>query len=76
MDINITEEQLQVYEDTLIPVQDIFPHLNPNEREFLVSGLTDEDWDELFPEEPTYEERSTEYPSNFDLPEEFDDLPF
>ena len=77
MDIDITEDQLLVYEETLVPVQDIFPHLTPSEQEFLVSGLTDEDWDELFPEEPTYEEKSTEYPSNFDLSkEEFDDIPF
>ena len=77
MDIDITEDQLLVYEETQIPVQDIFPHLTPSEREFLISGLTDEDWDDLFPEDPTYEEKSTEYPENHSSSfDEFEDIPF
>ena len=27
------------------------PHLTPGEREFILTGITDEEWDELFAEE-------------------------
>lgn len=29
-------------------IQDAFPFLNPSEREFLLTGMTKEDWDALF----------------------------
>lgn len=29
-------------------VQDVFPHLTASEREFLMTGCTDEDWDAMF----------------------------
>lgn len=32
-------------------VQDEFPDLTPDQREFLLSGSTPEEWDELFKEE-------------------------
>tara|TARA_B110001454_G_C12553087_1_gene364438 strand:- start:226 stop:441 length:216 start_codon:yes stop_codon:yes gene_type:complete len=32
-------------------VQDIFPNLTSDEREFIMTGYTPEDWDELFGEE-------------------------
>jgi hypothetical protein len=28
-------------------IQNLLPHLNPDEREFLISGLTPEDWDAM-----------------------------
>lgn len=28
--------------------QDVWPHLNPNDREFLISGITPEEWEEAF----------------------------
>jgi hypothetical protein len=30
--------------------QDILPQLSANDREFLMTGITPEEWDELFPE--------------------------
>ena len=33
-------------------IQDAFPHINVEEREFLLTGMTPEEWDELMgPEE-------------------------
>ena len=32
-------------------IQDIFPNLSEDEREFLMTGVTAEEWDQLFPEE-------------------------
>ena len=29
-------------------VQDLMPYLNDNDREFLLSGITPEEWDEAF----------------------------
>jgi hypothetical protein len=29
-------------------VQNEFPHLSAGQREFLKTGITDEEWDELF----------------------------
>ena len=29
-------------------IQDAFPMLTPAEREFLISGMTDEEWKDLF----------------------------
>lgn len=32
-------------------IQDEFPELSADDREFLVSGITPEEWSEAFPEE-------------------------
>ena len=32
-------------------VQDAFPDLTPDQREFLLTGVTPDEWDEIFPEE-------------------------
>lgn len=29
-------------------IQDLMPYLNDNDREFLLSGITPEEWDEAF----------------------------
>ena len=31
-------------------IQQALPYLSPSEREFLISGCTDEEWDEMFKE--------------------------
>ena len=28
--------------------QDVFPHLSSSQREFIISGITEEEWDEAF----------------------------
>ena len=43
MDLNVTQEQLDQYESGML-AQDVFPHLTPSEREFIMTGITDEEW--------------------------------
>jgi hypothetical protein len=45
LDLNITEEQLTRYNAGDGLIQNIFPDLTPGEREFLMTGITEEEWD-------------------------------
>lgn len=47
LDLNITQEQLLSYERGL-NIQHAFPDLTPAEREFFMTGITEEEWKELF----------------------------
>ena len=47
MDLPVTVEQLAAHANGAL-VQDVFPELTLDEREFLVSGMTPEKWNELF----------------------------
>lgn len=51
MELDVTPEQMQRFErrrETGEYVQTIFPHLSAPEREFILSGITPEEWDEVF----------------------------
>ena len=48
LDINVSEEQLELYESGAVTLQDAFPHLSANEREFIKSGITPQEWEEMF----------------------------
>jgi hypothetical protein len=51
MDIDITEQQLRdFYEDKLGLIQDAFPHLSADEREFILTGIHPAEWEKLFGE--------------------------
>ena len=50
MDLDITQEQLDAWENKGVLIQDAMPDLKPEEREFLISGITPEKWNELFGE--------------------------
>jgi len=39
---------LEHWIDTGTLVQDAFPHFDDDQREFLISGITPEEWDETF----------------------------
>ena len=39
MDLPVTQKQLDIYENTNTLVQDIFPDLDADQREFLISGF-------------------------------------
>jgi hypothetical protein len=43
LNLNITEEQLNRWENGEL-IQDVMPNLSAAEREFLISGVTDEEW--------------------------------
>ena len=47
MDIDVTDEQLQDWRDGT-PIQDAMPNLTPDEREFIKTGITPKEWDEMF----------------------------
>ena len=51
MILDTTKEALDSYYAGEGLIQVIFPQLNENEREFIKSGYTAEDWDEIFPPE-------------------------
>ena len=48
-EINITEEQLKQWALGK-HIQWVCPQLSPEDREFLISGATPEEWNETFPE--------------------------
>ena len=50
MSLPITEEQYNAWEQGTL-VQVAMPHLTPDEREFVMTGITPEEWAETFGEE-------------------------
>ena len=50
VDLPITEDQYERWCNGEL-VQNAFPQLNADEREFLMTGCTPEEWDEMFGEE-------------------------
>jgi hypothetical protein len=48
MDLNITSEQLDRVNLGIELIQNIVPHLSSDEREFLITGITPQEWNELF----------------------------
>lgn len=49
IDLPITQEQIDRWENGEL-IQRAMPHLSPDQREFLITGATAEEWDEAFPE--------------------------
>ena len=50
LDLDITEKQMQAYRDGAL-VQNAFPNLNADEREFIITGLIPGEWDKMLGEE-------------------------
>lgn len=50
IDLNVTQEQIDAWENGAL-IQNVMPHLSPDDREFLKTGITPEEWDEMFPPE-------------------------
>lgn len=48
--LDITEEQLAAYRDGVL-IQNAFPHLSDEDREFFLTGITRNEWIEMFSEE-------------------------
>jgi len=45
MALDISQEHLDTYEQVSgVLVQNVFPNLNKEEREFLISGITPDEW--------------------------------
>jgi hypothetical protein len=49
LDLDITEAQVQAYQDGAM-IQIAFPNLSDADREFILTGVTGEEWIEMFGE--------------------------
>ena len=49
-DIPVSEQQMANYEAGM-HIQDAMPNLSADDREFILTGITPEQWDEIFGEE-------------------------
>lgn len=50
MVIDVTQEQIDAWQSGTV-IQRAMPHLSADEREFILTGITAEEWDEMFGEE-------------------------
>lgn len=48
LDLPVTEEQIDNYLIKGMLIQEAFPNLTPDQREFIMTGITDEEWNETF----------------------------
>ena len=46
-EINVTEEQIFAWQNGAL-IQDAMPQLSADDREFVKTGITGEEWDQLF----------------------------
>ena len=53
MEIAVTPEQIRRWQNHEL-IQNVMPDLTPEEREFIMTGYTPEDWKAMFP--PGYDE--------------------
>lgn len=48
-EIDLTEEELDAYHASGRPIQQMFPRLPPEDREFVMTGITPEEWHRFCP---------------------------
>ena len=48
LDLDINPDQLVRINTGIELIQNIVPHLSPSDREFIMTGITDEEWDNTF----------------------------
>jgi hypothetical protein len=46
-DINVEPEQVKAWQNGML-IQDAMPELSASDREFIMSGITQEEWDGIF----------------------------
>jgi hypothetical protein len=46
-EIDVTRMQLQAWQEGAL-IQTVMPDLTPSEREFIMTGMTDDDWSDTF----------------------------
>ena len=47
MEIDVSEKQIALWMEGAL-IQDVMPNLSPDEREFIMTGITPAEWDEAF----------------------------
>ena len=57
LELDITPEQIDRYQNGAL-LQDAFPNLSKADREFLKTGITDEEWQATFPPEEDDEDET------------------
>ena len=50
MNLPVTYEQIELWQNGAL-IQNAMPHLTASEREFLMTGITDSEWDDAFGDE-------------------------
>jgi hypothetical protein len=45
-DLDVTPEQIERWQGGEL-IQNVFPYLSPADREFIVTGTTDEEWEQI-----------------------------
>lgn len=50
LDINVTEAQLKAHAEGML-IQDAMPDVSADDREFIISGITKQEWDSMPREE-------------------------
>ena len=51
MDIPITQTQLDAYYSSGVMIDRMFPDLTADQREFIMTGITSQEWQTMFPPE-------------------------
>ena len=46
LEINITQDQLDAWQNGML-IQDAMPNISANDREFIMTGIIEVEWDEL-----------------------------
>lgn len=46
-EINVTQQQIDIWQRGM-PIQNAMPNINPEDREFIKTGITPEEWNETF----------------------------
>lgn len=54
-DIDVTQEQIDKWQAGM-HIQNAMPHLSSEDREFIMSGITPEEWNMAFPDEDDEED--------------------
>jgi hypothetical protein len=48
MELPVTKKQLQMYDNNEGSLQEVFSNLTPAQREFIKSGIVEEEWEYTF----------------------------
>jgi hypothetical protein len=59
MELPVTEEQLEKYYGGEL-LQNAFPNLSAGQREFIKTGITEQEWDDMFNGTPDGDEKEVE----------------
>jgi hypothetical protein len=47
LELNVTDEEIKAWKSGML-IQDAMPRLNENEREFIMTGITAEEWEKHY----------------------------